>query len=125
MLVLDDFHLITAPAVLDSVGLLLRRLPPGLRLALVTRTDPPLPLARLRAGGQLAELRSADLRFTLEETAAFLAEIAGADVPARPWRSCTSEPRAGRLVCSSQRSRFGETRTPPASWRPSAEAIAT
>ena len=82
MFVLDDFHLITAPAVLDSVGLLLRRLPPGLRLALVTRTDPPLPLARLRASGQLAELRSADLRFTLEETAAFLAEIAGADVPA-------------------------------------------
>ena len=80
--VLDDFHLITAPAVLDSVGLLLHRLPPGLRLALVTRTDPPLPLARLRASGQLAELRSADLRFTLEETAAFLAEIAGADVPA-------------------------------------------
>ena len=82
MFVLDDFHLITAPAVLDSVGLLLRRLPPGLRLALVTRSDPPLPLARLRASGQLAELRSADLRFTLEETAAFLAEIAGVDVPA-------------------------------------------
>ena len=81
MFVLDDFHLITAPAVLDSVGLLLR-LPPGLRLALVTRSDPPLPLARLRASGQLAELRSADLRFTLEETAAFLAEIAGVDVPA-------------------------------------------
>ena len=49
---------------------------------MVTRFDPPLPLARLRASGQLAELRSADLRFTLEETAAFLAEIAGVDVPA-------------------------------------------
>ena len=81
VLVLDDFHLITAPAVLDSVG------PPppaaaGAAAGVGHAPDPPLPLARLRAGGQLAELRSADLRFTLEETAAFLAEIAGADVPA-------------------------------------------
>jgi ATP/maltotriose-dependent transcriptional regulator MalT len=82
VLVLDDFHLITAPAVLDSFALLLHRLPPGLRLAVATRTDPPLPLARLRASGQLAELRSADLRFTLEETAAFLGETVGPDVVA-------------------------------------------
>jgi LuxR family maltose regulon positive regulatory protein len=82
VLVLDDYHLIKAPSVHDSIGLLLHRLPPGLRLALATRTDPPLPLARLRAGGQLAELRSADLRFSLEETAAFLGETTGLHIPA-------------------------------------------
>jgi LuxR family maltose regulon positive regulatory protein len=82
VLVLDDYHVIKSASVHESVGLLLHRLPPGLRLALATRTDPPLPLSRLRAGGQLAELRSTDLRFTLEETAALLAETAGFHIPA-------------------------------------------
>jgi LuxR family transcriptional regulator, maltose regulon positive regulatory protein len=81
-LLLDDYHLIEAPAVHDSVTFLLERLPPGLRLVLASRADPPLPLARLRARGQLAELRAADLRFTLEETAAFLREATGLDLPA-------------------------------------------
>jgi LuxR family maltose regulon positive regulatory protein len=81
-LVLDDYHLIEAPPVHGSVALLLERLPPGLRLVLASRADPPLPLARLRARGQLAELRAADLRFTLAETAAFLREVTGRDLPA-------------------------------------------
>jgi LuxR family maltose regulon positive regulatory protein len=81
-LVLDDYHLIEAAAVQGSVGLLLERLPPGLRLVLASRADPPLPLARLRARGQLAELRAADLRFTLAETAAFVREATGAELPA-------------------------------------------
>jgi len=80
-LILDDYHLIDAPPVHDSVTFLLNRLPPGLRLVLASRADPPLPLARLRARGQLAELRAADLRFTLEETAAFLREATGLDLP--------------------------------------------
>src|SRR5512140_3601307 len=71
VLLLDDYHLIEASRVHDSVTFLLDRLPPGLRLVLASRAYPPLPLARLRARGQLAELRAADLRFTLEETAAF------------------------------------------------------
>src|SRR5215468_7825044 len=81
VLVLDDYHLIEAPTVHDSVVFLVERLPPGLRLVLAARTDPPLPLARLRARGQLAELRATDLRFTLEETAAFLREATGLDLP--------------------------------------------
>jgi LuxR family maltose regulon positive regulatory protein len=81
-LVLDDYHLIEAPAVHASVVFLLDRLPPGLRLVLASRADPPLPLARLRGRGQLAELRAADLRFTLAETAAFLREATGVDLPA-------------------------------------------
>jgi len=81
-LILDDYHLIEAPPVHHSVAFLLERLPPGLRLLLASRADPPLPLPRLRARGQLAELRAADLRFTLAETAAFLQEAAGLDLPA-------------------------------------------
>jgi LuxR family maltose regulon positive regulatory protein len=81
-LVLDDYHLIEAPAVHASVAFLLDRLPPGLRLVLTSRADPPLPLARLRGRGQLAELRERDLRFTLAETAAFLREATGLDLPA-------------------------------------------
>src|SRR5215469_16781889 len=80
-LILDDYHLVEAPPVHDSIAFLLDRLPPGLRLVLSSRADPPLPLARLRARGQLAELRAADLRFTLAETAAFLREVTGLDLP--------------------------------------------
>jgi LuxR family maltose regulon positive regulatory protein len=80
-LVLDDYHLIEAPPVHNSVRFLLERLPPGLRLVLASRADPPLPLARLRANGQLAELRAGDLRFSLEETAAFLREATGLELP--------------------------------------------
>jgi LuxR family maltose regulon positive regulatory protein len=82
VLVLDDYHLIQAPPIHDSLTLLLERLPPQLRLVLASRADPPLPLARLRARGQLAELRAADLRFTTEETAALLGEVTGLELPA-------------------------------------------
>src|SRR5215475_3879724 len=82
VLVLDDYHVIEAPPVHESIAFLLDRLPPGLRLVLSSRADPPLPLARLRARGQLAELRAADLRFTVAETAAFLQEVTGLDLSA-------------------------------------------
>ena len=82
LLVLDDYHLIDAQSVHVSLGFLLEHLPPGLHLVLASRADPPLPLARLRAGGQLAELRTADLRFTAAEAAALLRESAGPDLPA-------------------------------------------
>jgi LuxR family transcriptional regulator, maltose regulon positive regulatory protein len=82
LLVLDDYHLIDAQPVHASLAFLLEHLPPGLHLVLASRADPPLPLARLRAGGQLAELRAADLRFSAEEAAALLRESAGADLPA-------------------------------------------
>jgi LuxR family maltose regulon positive regulatory protein len=77
VLVLDDYHLIDARQVHASLAFLLEHLPPGLHLVLASRSDPPLPLARLRARGQLAELRTDDLRFTAEEAAALLRESAG------------------------------------------------
>jgi LuxR family maltose regulon positive regulatory protein len=81
LLVLDDYHLIDAQPVHASLGFLLEHRPPGLRLTLTSRADPPLGLARLRGRGQLAELRGADLRFTAEEAAALLREAIGSDLP--------------------------------------------
>lgn len=69
VLVLDDFHLIRNPEVLESIATLLDRQPSKLRLVLTTRADPVLPLHRLRVAGQLTEIRSRDLAFTLEESA--------------------------------------------------------
>jgi LuxR family transcriptional regulator, maltose regulon positive regulatory protein len=77
VLVLDDYHLIDAQPVHESLLLLLEHLPPGLRVVLASRSDPPLPLGRLRARGQLAELRAAELRFTAGEAAALLRQVAG------------------------------------------------
>jgi ATP/maltotriose-dependent transcriptional regulator MalT len=81
LLVLDDYHLIDSGPVHESVAFLLENLPPSLRVVVSGRADPPLPLARLRARGQLAELRAADLRFTGEEAAALLGEAAGPGLP--------------------------------------------
>src|SRR5215468_3865256 len=81
LLVLDDYHLVDSGPVHESVAFLLENLPPGLRVVLSGRADPPLPLARLRARGQLAELRAADLRFTTEEAATLLSEAAGPGLP--------------------------------------------
>lgn len=72
VLVLDDYHVITAPEIHDSVAFLLEHVPPQLSLVIVTRSDPPLPIASLRADGDLLEVRAADLRFTADETAEYL-----------------------------------------------------
>ena len=76
VLVLDDYHVIGAEPVHASLGFLLEHRPPGLHLVLATRSDPPLALARLRARGQLTELRAAQLRFTADEAAALLHQMA-------------------------------------------------
>ncbi len=81
LLVLDDYHLIDAQPVHASFAFLLDHLPPGLHLVLASRSDPPLPLARLRAARQLAELRAPELRFTADEAAALLRKAVGADLP--------------------------------------------
>ncbi|HEX5204254.1 MAG TPA: AAA family ATPase, partial [Actinoplanes sp.] len=82
LFVLDDYHLIDSAPVHASLGFLLEHRPRRLRLVLSSRADPPLPLARLRARGQLTELRAQDMRFTLAETAALLGEAVGPHVPA-------------------------------------------
>jgi LuxR family maltose regulon positive regulatory protein len=77
VLALDDYHVIDAAGVHEAVTFLLDNLPPQASLAITTRADPPLPLARLRARGELLELRAADLRFTETEAAAFLNQVMG------------------------------------------------
>ena len=84
LLVLDDYHVISSQLVHESLGFLLEHRPPGLQLALTSRSDPPLALARLRAGGQLTELRAAELRFTPGEAAALLQRVIAAPGGARP-----------------------------------------
>jgi LuxR family transcriptional regulator, maltose regulon positive regulatory protein len=81
LLVLDDYHLIGSQPVHALLGFLLEHRPPGLGVVLASRADPPLALARLRARGELAELRATELRFTASEAAAMLREAAGADMP--------------------------------------------
>ncbi len=73
----DDFHAIQAPAVQAAVAFLLEHLPPQVTVAMTTRADPPLPLARMRARGELVELRATDLRFTDQEAASFLNDVMG------------------------------------------------
>jgi len=77
VLVLDDYHSITSAAVHGAVSFLLDHLPANLHLVISTRADPPIPIARLRSRGQVAEVRADDLRFTPDEAAAFLNRTMG------------------------------------------------
>ena len=82
ILVLDDYHVIDSKPVDEALTFLLEHLPPQMHLVIATREDPPLPLARLRARGQLTELRAADLRFTPAEAAEFLNQVMGLNLSA-------------------------------------------
>jgi LuxR family maltose regulon positive regulatory protein len=77
LLVLDDYHLIGSEQIQQGIRLLLEHGPAQLHLVIITRSDPPLPLSRLRVRRQLNEIRAEELRFTAEETRLFLAEIMG------------------------------------------------
>lgn len=81
-LVLDDYHVVEAQAIHDTLGFLLEHQPPQMHLVIATRTDPALPIARLRGRGQMTEVRVSDLRFTPDEAAAFLRQAVGLDLPA-------------------------------------------
>jgi LuxR family maltose regulon positive regulatory protein len=82
VIALDDLHRAGGPAVHDAVGFLLENLPPRVVVAITTRADPPLPLARLRARGELVEVRAADLRLSTEESDGFLRAVM--DLPLDP-----------------------------------------
>jgi LuxR family maltose regulon positive regulatory protein len=82
LLVLDDYHVISSEDIHRDMAFLVEHLPAHLHLIISTRNDPPLPLARLRVHDRLLELRSADLRFRHEETAAFFARQRGISLSA-------------------------------------------
>jgi LuxR family maltose regulon positive regulatory protein len=77
VLALDDLHAIHARPVLDALHFLIEHIPPELHVMLLSRSDLPLPLARLRARGQIQDLRAGDLRFDPGEVAAFLKDVMG------------------------------------------------
>ena len=84
LLVLDDYHVIGSQPVHESLRFFLEHRPAGICVVLASRSDPPLALARLRARGQLAELREAELRFTVGEAAALLQQVAAGPGAALP-----------------------------------------
>ena len=77
ILVLDDYHVIDSKIIGEALAFLIERLPPNMHIIIATREDPDLPLARLRAGDQLTELRDKDLRFSEAEAAEFLNQAMG------------------------------------------------
>jgi LuxR family maltose regulon positive regulatory protein len=80
VLALDDYHVIETRPLHDAMSFLLEHLPPQAHLVISSRADPPFPLARLRARGEVTELRVSDLRFTPAEAGAFLSDGMGLDL---------------------------------------------
>jgi LuxR family transcriptional regulator, maltose regulon positive regulatory protein len=80
VLVLDDYHVVEEPAIDEALAFMLEHLPPRMHVVMLTREDPGLPVARLRARGHVTEVRAADLRFTPAEAADFLTRVMGLDL---------------------------------------------
>lgn len=80
ILVLDDYHLIDSKSVHDVINFLIEYLPPTIHLVICGRTDPPLPISRLRVQGDVNEVRTSNLRFTKREVASFLNDLMGIDL---------------------------------------------
>ncbi|WP_148571890.1 LuxR C-terminal-related transcriptional regulator [Nocardioides caldifontis] len=95
VLVLDDYHVLTAPVVHEAMTFLVDHAPESLHLVVATRADPPLPLARLRSRGQLTELRAKELRFTTEEAGQLLQDLELADSDVRALTDRTEGWAAG------------------------------
>jgi LuxR family maltose regulon positive regulatory protein len=87
--------LIDSKAVDNALTFLIEHLPPQIHLVIATREDPDLPLSRLRARGQLTELRAADLRFTASEAAGFLNQVMGLNLSAEDIAALEPAPKAG------------------------------
>ncbi len=82
LLVLDDYHFVSKPEIHSAIAFLLEHLPENMHVVIGSRSDPPLPLARLRAHGRLLEVREAELRFRADETEIFLNEVMRLRLPA-------------------------------------------
>jgi LuxR family maltose regulon positive regulatory protein len=82
VLVLDDYHVIESQPVDNALAFTLDHLPPQMHLIIASRSDPSLPLSRLRAGGQMTEIRAHDLRFTHDEISTFLDKVMGLNLSA-------------------------------------------
>lgn len=90
LIVLDDYHLITNPDIQKPLSYFIENLPNRTTMILISRADPPFPLARLRARGKIMELRPADLRFTHEESTVFLHQVMKIDLTEEQLAALTS-----------------------------------
>ena len=128
LLVLDDYHVIGSQPVHESLAFLVEHPPAGICVVLASRSDPPLALARLRARGQLAELRAAEMRFTPGEAAALLRHTAAGSSrlsPMNRWRHWRPGPKGGPQDCSWPRCHCEGIPMWPGSWRRLPAATAT
>jgi LuxR family maltose regulon positive regulatory protein len=125
VLVLDDYHVVDATPVDSALAYLVEHLPPQMHLVIATREDPHLPVPRLRARGQLTELRAADLRFSAAEAAAFLIQVMGLHLAAADIAALERAPKAGSPVCNWPRCLCRAARIFPASSRHSPAITAT
>jgi LuxR family maltose regulon positive regulatory protein len=100
ILVIDDYHLIEERHVHEGVSFLIDNAPPNFQLVLASRSDPPLPLARLRARGDLVEVRAADLRFSEDEAAEYLTRAMG--LPLSPSEVATLGERTEGWIAALQ-----------------------
>jgi LuxR family transcriptional regulator, maltose regulon positive regulatory protein len=80
VLVLDDYHVIKERNCHEQAAFLLLHMPPSIELVIITRADPPLPLARLRAAGEMVEIRMRDLRFAPSDAAALVRDVSGVEL---------------------------------------------
>ena len=118
VLVLDDYHVVESEPVHAGLAFLLEHLPPNLHVVIASRADPPLGLSTLRARGQLAEIRAADLRFMPDEAAAFLRLLWASNWRRKMSRRSNRAPRVGLRRSNSRPSRCrGETTLPGSSLR--------
>ena len=102
LLVLDDYHCLTDPHIHESLEFLITYSPPSLRVVIASRADPELPLARLRARGDLTEIRAAQLRFSPDEAAALVSAVSGIDLDSENsesiWRHTEGWPAGLQLA---------------------------
>ena len=95
VLVLDDYHLINEFSIHEALDFLIDHIPPCMRLVILTRADPPMPLGRLRVQQALLEIREVDLQFTADEATTFLNSLMGLDLSGRRYQRLESS--NGRL----------------------------
>jgi len=99
LLVLDDYHVIHNPAIHDLLTELLNHPPRALHLVLAVRHDPSLSISNLRARAAVSEIRSHDLRFSLEEALAFLRHTLDPEIDESRRLSLTRRPKVGLPAC--------------------------
>lgn len=113
VLVLDDYHVISEPDCHEQIASLLLHLPSSALMVLITRSDPPLPLARMRASGDLAEIRMRELRFAPPEAAALVRAASDIELSPPDAADLVAGPTGGRRGYTSLRSLCSRTRHPP------------